>query len=91
MAAHHCVVRAMASSSALAPQATKGLAPGSDTKLDAETLDAISDDIPCARLDREAVVDKPLIDVMVLVSSRCRSFMIWSEADGVSSVGRRWC
>eukprot|EP00873_Tetraselmis_striata_P022783 jgi/Tetstr1/443047/TSEL_031106.t1 len=49
----------------IALKATAGLAPGSKTPLDAETLDAIADDIPSATLSRADVLDKPLIDVMV--------------------------
>uniref|UniRef100_A0A7S1SJM6 RNA-binding S4 domain-containing protein n=1 Tax=Tetraselmis chuii TaxID=63592 RepID=A0A7S1SJM6_9CHLO len=49
----------------IALKATAGLAPGSKTTLDAETLDAIADDIPCATLSRADVLERPLVDVMV--------------------------
>jgi len=49
----------------VAIKATEGLAPGSNTKLDSETLEAIADDIPNAILAKAEVLDKPLVDVMV--------------------------
>lgn len=45
--------------------ATAALAPGSDTKLDVATLEAIAEDVPSVTLPLDAVQDAPLIEVMV--------------------------
>eukprot|EP00890_Picochlorum_soloecismus_P002906 jgi/Picsp_1/3616/NSC_06453-R1_tyrosyl-trna synthetase-like len=45
--------------------ATAALAPGSSTKLDANSLEAAAGDCPSASIAREDVVGKPLPDVMV--------------------------
>jgi tyrosyl-tRNA synthetase len=45
-------------------KATEGLKPGSDTVLDAETLESLADDIPCAEVTRDELVGRPVIDVM---------------------------
>ncbi|CAG9460387.1 unnamed protein product [Pedinophyceae sp. YPF-701] len=50
-------------------KATEGLRPGSDTKLDAEALEALaqSGDVPCTELSRAEVVGRPVVDVLVEV------------------------
>ncbi len=45
-------------------KATEGLKPGSDTVLDAETLDMLADVVPLSKLTRDEVVGKPVADVM---------------------------
>ena len=45
-------------------KATEGLKPGSDTVLDAETLESLADDIPCAEVTRDELVGRPVVDVM---------------------------
>lgn len=47
--------------------ARQALAPGSDTELNAETLEAVAQSAPSVELPRDQVVGKPLIDVMVAV------------------------
>ena len=49
-----------------ARKATEGLRPGSDTVLDFETLDALSEVVPLAELQKNDVVGKPVADVMAL-------------------------
>lgn len=44
---------------------TEGLAPGSETKLDATTLESIAADMPSCELKRDDVIDKKLIDILV--------------------------
>ena len=44
---------------------TESLAPGSQTKLDAQTLESIAHDMPSCQLLPEAVVDVKLIDLLV--------------------------
>ncbi|CAL5218529.1 g217 [Coccomyxa viridis] len=48
-------------------KATEALAPGSDTALDAETLEAVAESAPSVELHREQVVGQPLTDVMVAI------------------------
>ncbi|GAX79408.1 hypothetical protein CEUSTIGMA_g6849.t1 [Chlamydomonas eustigma] len=48
-------------------QATEALKPGSNTKLDAQTLEAVAADAPSASLSKEQVVGLPLVDLMVTV------------------------
>jgi len=50
----------------VALKATAGLAPGSSTPLDAETLDAIAGDIPSAALPRDSVLGRSLTEVMAV-------------------------
>lgn len=45
--------------------ATEALRPGAATALDAATLEAIAGDVPSAALNRDQVVDQPLVQVMV--------------------------
>eukprot|EP00898_Chlorokybus_atmophyticus_P007143 jgi/Chlat1/742/Chrsp104S01221 len=49
----------------LALRATAGLAPGSDTLLDASALEAIAGDIPTVTLDRSAVVGCEVVGVLL--------------------------
>lgn len=43
----------------------QALRPGAATALDAATLEAIAGDVPSAALNRDQVVDQPLVQVMV--------------------------
>lgn len=45
----------------------QALAPGSNTKLDAETLEAVAESAPSVELARDEILGKPLIDVMVTI------------------------
>ena len=47
--------------------ATEALAPGSETKLSAEALEAAAGDCPTASVTRDEVLGAPLPDLMVLV------------------------
>ena len=51
----------------IALKVTKAAAPGSETILDAEVLESISEDMASFNLPEEAVVGKKLVDVMVQV------------------------
>lgn len=51
----------------IALKVTQGAAPGSDTKLDADTLDAISHDMPHFQLASSDVIDQKIIDLIVRV------------------------
>lgn len=46
-------------------QVTEGVAPGSDTKLDADILETLSKDMPNHELPSEQVLNKKLIDLLV--------------------------
>ena len=46
---------------------SQALAPGSNTELDAETLEAVAESAPSVKLSREAVLEKPLAEVMATV------------------------
>lgn len=46
---------------------TQALAPGADTALDADTLEAIAGDAPSATLTRDAVVGVPLVELVARV------------------------
>ncbi len=48
-------------------KATEALAPGADTALDADTLEAIAGDAPSATLPRDVVVGVPLVDLVARV------------------------
>ncbi len=48
-------------------QTTAAAAPGADTKLDAETLEAIASDMPSAKVSADEIVGSSLIDVMVKI------------------------
>lgn len=48
-------------------KATQALAPGADTALDADTLEAIAGDAPSAELARAEVVGSPLVDLVARV------------------------
>lgn len=48
-------------------RATEGIAPGSETKLDAQMLESISADLPSCRLPSDSVVNRKLIDLLVLI------------------------
>jgi tyrosyl-tRNA synthetase len=50
---------------ARALKATEGVAPGSETKLDADMLESIAGDIPNCQLLQEQVLGKKLIDLLV--------------------------
>ena len=45
----------------------QALAPGSNTQLDAETLEAVAESAPSVELSREEVLEKPLAEVMAAV------------------------
>ena len=47
--------------------ALQALAPGSDTQLDAETLEAIAESAPSVELPRDQLIGRPLPDVMATV------------------------
>jgi tyrosyl-tRNA synthetase len=44
---------------------TEGIAPGSETKLDAEMLENLARDMPSSEMKRENVINKKLIDLLV--------------------------
>ncbi|MDP1834657.1 MAG: tyrosine--tRNA ligase [Chlamydiales bacterium] len=46
---------------------TKGVAPGSDTALSAETLEALAQDMPSCNLKHSEVVNAKLIDLLVII------------------------
>lgn len=46
---------------------TEGAAPGAKTKLDAEMLEEIAADMPCYTYEKDQVVDKKLVDLLVEV------------------------
>ncbi|MEC7839311.1 MAG: tyrosine--tRNA ligase [Chlamydiota bacterium] len=48
-----------------AVKATKGAAPGSDTKLDAETLEMIASDMPSKNLQKDDVIGSTVVEVIV--------------------------
>lgn len=50
-----------------AKKATAAAAPGADTILDADSLEAIANDIPSKTLDKNEVVDTPIIDLAVKI------------------------
>ena len=45
----------------------QALAPGSNTRLDAETLEAVAESAPSVELSRDEVLEKPLAEVMAAV------------------------
>lgn len=50
---------------ALALEATESLRPGSDTKLNADALESIADDVPSIVLEKDEVVGRMMTDVLV--------------------------
>lgn len=54
-------------------RATQGAAPGSQAQLDVETLESIAGDIPSLEMEKQDLIDKKIIDVLVaatLLSSK---------------------
>ncbi len=62
-----CKVHEKVSGTDMGCCAWQALAPGSDTALDAETLEAVAESAPSVELHREQVVGQPLTDVMVAI------------------------